>query len=372
MIKLIAGLGLFFTAFTIKAQNPKSARIPMTADRWQFPPKSVEFIQYKGLAAAKILSDTAKLVLKGFDFTNGTIEFDVESLEPPFTGIYFRRQNDEESEYFYLRVGRAGMPQAMDAAQYCPVIKGVTIWDMLPYCQGPASIRKNDWIHIKLIVSGLQMLVYVNDMNRAALQIPRLEADTKSGGLAFNGKSIFANLVVTPGETNNLSASEGFDPTYHDSRYLREWLIYTPAMFLFGKDVNDEDLPGQNTVWNKITAERRGLLNLSRLFGNSKNRRIVWVKTTIKSDKEQVKKMDMGFSDEVWVIINGKLAYADKNWFGHPIMKQPEGRCSIENTSFMLPLKAGENELLIAVTNFFYGWGIIARLDNLDGIELIK
>jgi len=80
----------------------------------------------------------------------------------------------------------------------------------------------------------------------------------------------------------------------------------------------------------------------------------------------------MGFSDEVWVIINGKLAYADKNWFGHPIMKQPEGRCSIENTSFMLPLKAGENELLIAVTNFFYGWGIIARLENLDGIELAK
>jgi hypothetical protein len=369
MTKLVVGFVLIFTTLTIYAQQHPAVRIPMTADKWLSPEKSVEYLQYKGTAAIKIISDTANLVLKSYEFTSGTIEFDVESVEPPFTGVYFRRQNKDESEYFYLRVARAGSPLANDAAQYCPVIKGVTIWDMLPYCQGPAIIKKGDWNHIKLVVSGMEMLVYVNDMNRATLQVPRLEGNTRSGTIAFVGKSIFANLVITPGETNGLPATEGFDPTYNDSRYLRNWMVNTPADFPFRKDVGGEDLPNQNTSWDKLTAERRGLVNLSRLFGNSKDRRIVWLKTTINSEKEQIRKLDMGFSDEVWVLINGKLVYVDKNWYGHPIMKEPEGRCSVENTSFSLPLNAGSNELLIGVSNFFYGWGIIARLDKVDGIS---
>lgn len=369
MRKLIAGLALFFTAFNIYGQNSKAIKIPMTADRWQFPSTGVEFLQYKGAPAVKILSDTAKIVLKDLDFTNGTIEFDVESIEPPFTSIFFRRQSDDEAECFYLRVGLAGNPLAMAAVQYCPIIKSVALWDILPYYQGPALIKKGDWNHVKLVVSGLQMLVYVNDMNRAALQVPRLEGNTASGGIAFNGKSVFANLVITPGETNGLSPVEGFDPTYNDPRYLREWLVTKPAPLPFGKDINNPELPTANTVWDKLSAERRGLINLTRLYGNSKQRRLVWIKTIIKADKEQVRKADMGFSDEVWVLINGSLLYVDKNWYGQPVMKQPEGRCSTENTSFMLPLKAGDNELLIGLTNFFYGWGAIIRLDKLDGIS---
>lgn len=369
MIKFIAGLALFLTAFTVNGQNTKAITIPMTAGGWQFPANGATFLQYKGVPAVKILSDTGKVVLKDFNFTNGTIEFDVESLEPPFCGIYFRRQNNEETEYFYLRVERAGFPLAMDAIQYCPVIKNVTLWDMLPYYQGPAVIKKGDWNHIKLVVSGLQMLVYVNDMSRAALQVPRLEGNTTAGGIAFDGKAVFANLVITPGETNGLSPAEGFDPTYNDPRFLRQWLVNKPVALPFGKEVAGADLPGAATKWDSITAERRGLVNLTRLFGIDKGRRIVWIKTTLKSDKEQVRKMEMGFSDEVWVVINGKLAYMDKNWFGQPIMKEPEGRCALENTSFMLPLKAGDNELLVGVVNFFYGWGIIARLDKLDGIS---
>jgi hypothetical protein len=67
-----------------------------------------------------------------------------------------------------------------------------------------------------------------------------------------------------------------------------------------------------------------------------------------------------------------RLAYVDKNLFMSPGMKEPAGRCAVENTSFRLPLKAGENELLVGVANNFYGWGIIARLDNMETIQVIK
>jgi len=52
------------------------------------------------------------------------------------------------------------------------------------------------------------------------------------------------------------------------------------------------------------------------------------------------------------------------------IMKSPFGRCDIENTSFELPLREGINELVIGVENVFYGWGVIARLDQLKDITL--
>jgi hypothetical protein len=81
-------------------------------------------------------------------------------------------------------------------------------------------------------------------------------------------------------------------------------------------------------------------------------------------------KLDLGFSDEVWVFINHRYLYVDKNYYGAPIMKQPDGRCTIENTSFDVPLTEGENELLIAVGNFFYGWGIVARLRELTDLSI--
>lgn len=58
------------------------------------------------------------------------------------------------------------------------------------------------------------------------------------------------------------------------------------------------------------------------------------------------------------------LLYVDKNYFGQPIAKSPDGRLSIENTTLVLPLQQGDNELLIGVGNDFYGWGIAARLDD--------
>ena len=114
------------------------------------------------------------------------------------------------------------------------------------------------------------------------------------------------------------------------------------------------------------------LINLTRKFVKTEGRRIVWLKTTIYSDKAQEKMLRFGFSDEVWVRINNNPLYIDKNLYNTPIAKQPDGRCSIENTSFKVPLKEGDNQLLVGVSNSFYGWGIVARLDNLDEIKIEK
>jgi len=243
---------------------------------------------------------------------------------------------------------------------------------LLPYCQGPASLVKGQWNHIKLVISGAQMLVYVNNLDRPALEISRLEGNTTAGTLGFDGRVIVANLVVTPDATGGLSPVAGFDPFYNDPRYLRQWWVTQPVSLPKGRELTNADLPKEGTVWSMISAERRGLVNLTRLFGNSESRRVVWLKCRLKAPEAQNHRVDFGFTNEVWIFLNGKLVIVDKNFFDDPIRKQPRARCSTENTFFNLPLQAGNNEILIGVANDFYGWGIIARLDVMDGIEVLN
>jgi hypothetical protein len=320
----------------------------------------------------KLLNSSDPVILKDFNFTDGIIEYDMEPLDPRFTSCYFRWKDSKENECFYFRTGRAGNPQAIDAIQYAPIINGVNLWDMLFHYQTNADFKKDDWTHVKLVISGKQMRVYVNDTLRPALEVPMLEGNVTSGTLAFDGMVIISNLKIKHDSEEGLAPEAGIDPTSSDPRYLRKWQVSTPPATDKGIDFSDDYVPDAYTKWEDITAERRGLINLTRKFGKTKGRRIVWLKTTIHSDKAQDKILRFGFSDEVWVRINNNPLYIDKNLYNTPIAKQPDGRCSIENTSFKVPLKEGDNQLLIGVSNFFYGWGIVARLDNLDGIRIEK
>jgi hypothetical protein len=203
-----------------------------------------------------------------------------------------------------------------------------------------------------------------------------MEGNTSEGkigiGTGFPGQAVFTNLIVKPNETEGLSSQAGADMTKHDTRYIRNWQVSQPDSLPYGKEVNSFMLPKADSNWEYINAERRGLVNLSRKFGNSAYRKFVWLRTKIKSEFNQYQNLKMGFSDEIWVFVNQKPVYLDKNLYLQNMRKSPNGRISIDNCLFQIPLVKGENELLIAVANDFYGWGIIARLENLDGIELIR
>jgi hypothetical protein len=122
-----------------------------------------------------------------------------------------------------------------------------------------------------------------------------------------------------------------------------------------------------------ISTERAGLVNLSREYGqplHEPNRAVAWLKTTITSDRKQTTKVDIGWTREVWVFVNGKLVYADKNLFDQEgSRKFPDGRCSLENGTTTLPLEAGDNEVAVAIANNFFGWGLMLRLADLEGLH---
>jgi hypothetical protein len=134
------------------------------------------------------------------------------------------------------------------------------------------------------------------------------------------------------------------------------------------------EMPAAPQEWKTIRTERNGLVNLSREYGlpmHEPNRAVAWLKTTITSDRKQTKKVDVGWTRELWVFLNGRLVFADKNLFEvDAARKYPDGRCSLENGSIPLPLEAGDNEVAVAIADNFYGWGLKLRLADPEGVHL--
>ncbi|MGB3850539.1 MAG: hypothetical protein WA958_11275 [Tunicatimonas sp.] len=350
-------------------QQPPGVRVAMQPDAWDTDPDRAAFITHRAVPAVQGLDNGALMHLKELDFENGTIEFDIELPERGFVGIRFRQSDDHSvGEDFYIRSFWPVNPRNRTLTQYTTMVDSLSLWDLTDDYQAPAPLYQNQWNHVKLVANGRQLRVSVNDT--AVLHVPVLESARTVGKLSLSGNAIFANLVVRPDATEDLPAVAGYDPTQYDPYYLRNWSVTSPVDFPAGRDVVDADLPDSTTQWKPIHAEHRALVNLSKAFGKTKEggRRLAWLKTTIRSEKEQVKRLRLGFSDEVWVLINGQLLHVDKNYFGTPAMKEPRGRCTLANTSFDLPLRAGENELTIGVANYFYGWGLIARLDDAEGL----
>lgn len=389
MKKAFIGLTLLVAVNVTNGQRKehkknKLIEFPMNEKHWAAVTDNVEFLNYKSLSAVRSNNENGfNIMLKDFEFTNGTIEFDVELKGRGFPGIDFRIDKDTlNSEKFYIRYFGTPDDLKRTTLQYAAVLDGVNMWDVTDDYQAAARIYEGKWNHVKLVINGKQMKVFVNDTQRAALHVPALEGITKSGRISLTGNVIYANFIVRPNATEDLPSSEGYDPTYSDSRYLRNWSVTDPIDFPFGKDIMrgisrfpsiaiDSILLDSAVVWKPLKAERRALVNLTRLFGSVEkgHRKLVWLKTVISSETDQVKRVDLGFSDEVWVFVNRQPLLTDKNYYGSPGMKEPQGRCTIENTSFQLPLQKGENEILVGVTNYFFGWGIIARVANTDGLK---
>jgi hypothetical protein len=91
--------------------------------------------------------------------------------------------------------------------------------------------------------------------------------------------------------------------------------------------------------------------------------RVVYARSTLNADRDQVKRLSLGYSDDIHVFLNGKILYRGRSAQG---FRDPGflGIVNPENDTLYLPLKQGTNELVLAVSELGGGWGFIARLEN--------
>jgi hypothetical protein len=69
--------------------------------------------------------------------------------------------------------------------------------------------------------------------------------------------------------------------------------------------------------------------------------------------------------------------FSGRNFWDPPGPKlTPDGRLSLDNGSFMLPLQKGTNEIYVAISNeesdsaTHFGWGLELRLADRNGLML--
>jgi hypothetical protein len=376
----LLAIALFLPIASQLARAEGPLKIPMNADRWTTTAGTVNFVEYMGKPSIELKAGNYKehipsgaAALKDLTFRNGTIEYDVASTSNMGASFIFRSADKDNFEMFYLRP-KPKCEDAPDCVQYAPQTHGVLLWDVFPQYQGPAPVRQGDWNHVKLVVSGRRMNIFINGATEPTLKIGRLEGDSEEGSIMLDGPGIFANLTVDPAAVEGLPGTPEKDATASDGRYVRHWQLSPYSKLAANQAPALADLPPFSAAWTPLEAERGGLVNVSRVYGlpvKQPERAVVWLKTTIHSSSAQQKQASLGWAREICVFVNGKLVFADKNLYQPPeARKSPDGRLSLQNGSFTLPLKAGNNELAVAVVNNFYGWGLEMRLDDLKGLRL--
>lgn len=353
-------------------------KISMTAELWDVDGKAT-FTQKQGYPQGLMSIKGAGAVLRNRNFDNGTIEFDIneDADSQGFTGIWFHQHGPEKAENFYLRT-EENCPGSVECIQYAPISHGNMQWDVYPEYQRGAPVHAHGWNHVKLVISGKRMNVYINRETTPSLQVGQLEGDYATGAIQLRGDATYANLILTPDATEGLAAEPVKDPTDAGPRFVRHWLVSPATTLESGGEAKFADMPDTGVNWEDISAERKGYVNLSRNYGTgSGTPDLIWLKTKINSTQIQTKHVALGWARQVWIFVNGKPVYADKNYY-YPAeaRKSPMGRMALENGGFDLPLQNGANEVEIAVSNDqpgkHYGWGFEFRFDDIEGLSLQK
>lgn len=369
----IAAPAVALAVLTVAAPITASAQpavIPFTPDRWTFS-EGVTVVERRGVQAIEIppLQTRPQAILNGVTFTDGTIEVDVEGTTGLGPSIGFHRRDPATYELFYVRPG-PDCATRPDCVQYAPVTKNVLLWDIFPGPQAPARYLPGQWNRVKLVVSGKRLRVWVNG-GAPALDVTRLEGDAHTGAILLQGAGFLANVRVTPGAVEGLDPRPGPDPTARDARYVRNWRVSPVFALAAGTTPDFGKRPTAAAAWTPLPAETGGLVNISRRYGLPEGRSLVWLRTTIRAAAKTEKRAAIGWNDEVWVFVNGRQVFADVNDYLKPeLRKKPDGRLSLENGAFTLPLDAGDNEVTVGVANAFFGWGLMLRLDDAAGVTL--
>jgi hypothetical protein len=364
-------MGLSAAAFT------ETLTVPPDSPRWTLEGEA-RAAEHQGRKC--LFLDGGAATLKDFEMRDAVIDVDVSTpAKRGFFGIQFRVTPDgENAEWVYLRQHKSTLPDAM---QYTPVLKTGLNWQIYngPGFTGAVEIPRDQWFHLRLEVTGAQAKLYVSDLSKPALVMDDLKTGNPKGQIALavlTGETYFSNFEV---RTTSDAPWQRRLPAMPKGT-LTKWSI-SPSLDALSRDLekplSKADSDGMR--WQEVEAEPPGFVVLYRYleaphpkvsFASDFSKRldpqpgtkVIYARTTIDSDREQVKKLAIGYSDEVSVFLNGQILFRGRSAqnFRDPGFL---GIISPDDDAVYLPLKKGPNELVLAVSELGGGWGFVCRLD---------
>jgi hypothetical protein len=361
-------------------QTPQTLSVPPDSPRWDLQGEA-KTAEYQGRKC--LLLDGGAALLKDFEMRDAVVDVDVATTARyGFFGFMFRIVNDgANAEELYLRPHKSGLS---DAIQYTPVLNTGRNWQLFngPGFTGAVDIPKEVWFHLRLEVVGAQAKLYVKDIDKPALVMNDLKSGVQKGQLALwvlAGETYFSNFQI---RTMPDAPWERHLPPMPPNT-VTKWSL-SPSYDALARNLERPPSPSESDAihWQDVEAEPPGLVviyryreaphpvvsfqrDFSTRLKPQPGMKVIYARTSIDSDRDQVKKLEIGYSDDVSVFLNGKILYRGRS---AQSFRDPGflGIVNPENDAVYLPLKKGSNELMLAISELGGGWGFICRLADVE------
>ncbi|WP_210490101.1 family 16 glycoside hydrolase [Rufibacter aurantiacus] len=347
-----------------------------TSSDWQLPSGNAGMTHFNGQESLYIQKGMA--LLGEEQLQNGVLEVDIADDDARgFAGLVFHHDGEGTYEEIYVRLHKAGQP---DALQYAPVYHQSNSWALYPEHQATATFASGEWTHLKVVIQGSTAAVYLNHADQPSLTVSDLkiknQPKTRIGLKALDG-AYFSNFrfsplpqVSAPLETKTPDAPAA----------IMHWQVsqalaipqHHPSLFV---------LPDRKALtWENLPTEASGLLNIAAHRQKTSAEPMtetpesyVWVKLDLNSDRPQLRQFFFEYSNKAQVFLNGQpLFYGDNSFRAKGLLFRGDIDKTLQTNSLFLPLRQGNNTLLIALSSEANGWGLMGRLDRMAGIKLIN
>ena len=357
------------------AQSAQTVSVPPDSPRWELEGQA-KVAEYQGRKC--LFLDGGAAILKDLEMRDGVIDVDVATpASRGFFGIQFRIDGRATTPNGFISASTSpGFPTPCSTRRCSTPARNWQIYNG-PGFTGAVDIPKDVWFHLRLEVTGAQAKLYVKDMDKPALVMNDLKSGVQKGQVALyvlTGATYFSNFEI---RTTPDAPWERHLPPMPPGT-LTKWSL-SPSYDALARNLERPLSAAESDAiqWQDVEAEPPGFvvhLSLSRgphprvSFASDFSKRldpqpgmkVVYARTTIDSDRDQVKKLYIGYSDDVSVFLNGKILYRGRSAqnFRDPGFL---GIVNPENDAVYLPLKKGSNELMLAVSELGGGWGFICR-----------
>lgn len=369
-----AAFVIFMGALAPSVSAEEPLRLGFDDPGWELAGEGTVVEELDGQLALRLKTGSA--TRRDIAFLDGTIELDLQVTSyRSFSFLSFRVEAPGEHEEVYFRAHKSRLP---DAIQYTPVYKGSSQWQLYHDARStaPAAFPPGEWIPVKVVVEGSRAAVFVGETEQPQLIVPRLARDPRPGHIALKSFlplgtpgdvyiTSFANLVVRPGVVE-YDFPDPEPPAMAPGR-VASWEI--SPVFVPGEGLVAE-LPGAPLGagdWQVVQANADGVVELERHVTRPEGARRAGIlaRRQLTVGQASTWRLDLGFSDEVSVFLNGRLLVADDESYSFNLPRR-QGLLTPGQLSVFLPLEEGDNELVLAVVDRFGGWGLSGRLQEVE------
>ena len=360
---------LLVLAGLLVAATGRAQDTPFALDTgWQLTGQGTRVETWRGVPALRMRNGGA--LRPDVALQDGTIEFDLSvSGQRSFVYLRFRLAGEGEGEELYFRPHKSSLP---DAVQYTPSWQGDSNWQLYHGIWGtaPVTFPRDEWQHVRVVLQGRRAAVFVGDSVRPAMVVS-LGREPAPGPIAFStftpppgagGEPVaaVANVVVRPGVVAYRFEPE--PPAALPDGLVRRWQLSPPfAADSVPLDRLPAGLLAGRERWPEYQVEPHGVLVIGRHLRRPAADAGTVARLVLRAERAGFRRLDLGFSDYITVFVRGRPVFAADAHYSYDQPRQ-EGLIGLHQAAIWLPVEPGDNEVLLAVSDGFGGWGLTARV----------